>query len=98
MRKSPHFQGNPATAPSPFTVSTTPPSVNPAVLPEGFAKKTTGRAAPHPTPPPCRHPPPDATPQRTAPSARRRRPPKAGHPPARYTRLGIPSAASPPPP
>jgi len=36
-------------APSPFTVSTTPPSVNPAALPRASPKKTTGRAAPHPT-------------------------------------------------
>jgi hypothetical protein len=70
-----------------------PPSVNPPALPEGFAKKTTGRAAPNPTP----HRPgtrPRMQP-RNASSAKRRRQRKTGQPPARYTRIGIPSAATP---
>ena len=67
-------------APSPFTVSTTPPSVNPAALPECFAKKTTGRAAPHPTLLTVTAPAPEGNTGTPAPSARRRRQPK--NPPA----------------
>src|SRR5437868_1312763 len=64
----------------------------PSGPPRGLRQKTTGRAAPHPTPPPCRHPPPDATlqcPPRRQGTAASEKP--ASRPPAK------PASASPVP-
>src|SRR6266851_7101149 len=79
-------------SPSPFTVSTTPPSVNPAALPEGFAKRQRGGPRHIRRPHRAGTRPPDATlqcpPHRQGTAANEK---PASRPPA------IPASASPAP-